>query len=237
MIRMASHDIRNPLGNAMAYFELLMMQLGKAPTPQQKDYMDGFRSATEAMVTLIDDLLTLERAESERQSSWKRFDISQLIQDAVTAQKLNADLKGHTLTLKIDREHSTDVMGSATQLRQAVANLVGNAIKYTPEGGRVDVQLSYQNQRLMFEVKDNGYGISKERQARLFERFYRAREPSTDHISGTGLGLSLVKTVIERHNGKVWVESEVGTGSTFGFWLPAADPEQAAEPTTTSANT
>ncbi len=71
-------------------------------------------------------------------------------------------------------------------------------------------------------MQDNGYGISKERQQRLFQRFFRAHEPGTDHISGTGLGLSLVKTVIERHGGEVWVHSESSIGSTFGFWLPLA---------------
>ncbi len=109
-----------------------------------------------------------------------------------------------------------------TQLRQAIANLIGNAVKYTPDEGRVDVRFAQGGQRLHFSVRDTGYGISPERQARLFERFYRAREPGTDHIPGTGLGLSLVKTVIERHGGQVWFESEVGAGSTFGFWLPAA---------------
>jgi signal transduction histidine kinase len=74
--------------------------------------------------------------------------------------------------------------------------------------------------RVLFEVQDNGYGISEEKQARLFERFYRAQEPGTDHIPGTGLGLSLVKTVIERHGGEVWVRSKLGVGSTFGCWLP-----------------
>jgi len=97
----------------------------------------------------------------------------------------------------------------------------------------VKIRFTQADQRLQFSVQDNGYGISPERQARLFERFYRAREPGTDHIPGTGLGLSLVKTVVERHGGQVWFESEVGRGSTFGFWLPRAHPvaEQGASAT------
>lgn len=79
-----------------------------------------------------------------------------------------------------------------------------------------------QNKRLIVEVQDNGYGISKERQARLFQSFYRAHEPGTEHITGTGLGLSLVKSVIEQHGGEVGVTSEAGVGSTFTLWLPLA---------------
>ena len=100
---------------------------------------------------------------------------------------------------------------------------MGNAIKYTPDGGAVEVRLEEQGDRLRLSVKDNGYGIAPERHARIFERFYRAKEPGTDHIGGTGLGLSLVKTVIERHGGQVWFESASGAGSTFGFWLPLLD--------------
>ena len=127
---------------------------------------------------------------------------------------------------KITFDCDTDGEGAWDEHRvlQAISNLIGNAVKYTPDGGHVTVRFSQEGQRLHFSVKDTGYGISPERQARLFERFYRAREPGTDHIPGTGLGLSLVKTVVERHGGQVWFESEPGVGSTFGFWLPAAQP-------------
>jgi signal transduction histidine kinase len=117
------------------------------------------------------------------------------------------------------------VRGNTTQLRQAITNLVGNGIKYTPDNGRIQVSLTRHDKRLNFEVEDNGYGISQEKQNSLFQRFYRAHEPGTDHIPGTGLGLSLVKAVIERHGGEVRVKSDPGKGSTFGFWLPAIEPE------------
>jgi two-component system phosphate regulon sensor histidine kinase PhoR len=171
------------------------------------------------MKSLIEDLLTLERVESERQASWAEVDFSVMVTDATEAQQSAAQLKHHTLSLTAENE-TLYVFGSSTQLRQSVANLISNAVKYTPDHGQIQVRLSQKEKRLIFEVQDNGYGISKERQQRLFHRFYRAHEPGTDHISGTGLGLSLVKTVIERHGGEVWVHSEPGIGSTFGFWLP-----------------
>jgi two-component system sensor histidine kinase VicK len=114
-------------------------------------------------------------------------------------------------------------------LRQAFVNLINNAIKYTPENGMIHVRLMQDGARVRFEVQDNGFGISKEKQGKLYQRFYRAREPQTEHITGTGLGLSLVKTVVERHGGEVWVKSELGVGSTFGFWLPIDDSAEDEE--------
>jgi signal transduction histidine kinase len=221
MIRMASHDLRNPLGNVMGYFDLLLMTLSKtcALLPEQQEYTGHIRRSLNTMKSLIEDLLTLERVESERQVSWTDLDFGAMVADAVEAQQSAAQLKNHALSLVTEND-TLYVFGSSTQLRQAVANLISNAIKYTPEHGQIQVRLSQKEKRLIFEVQDNGYGISKERQQRLFHRFYRAHEPGTDHIPGTGLGLSLVKTVIERHGGEVWVHSEPGIGSTFGFWLP-----------------
>jgi len=224
MIRMASHDLRNPLNNILGYIELLNMTLDPArQSPEIQEYLGSLRRSAKTMQSLIDDLLTLERVESERASEWQEFDLSGLVYEVAEAEQTGAFLRNVTLVL--EREEDTAlVFGSMTQLRQAIANLIGNAVKYTPDGGRVEVRFTREDQRLRFAVQDTGYGISPERQARLFERFYRAREPGTDHIPGTGLGLSLVKTVIERHGGQVWFESEAGVGSTFGFWLPAAQP-------------
>ncbi len=222
MIRMASHDLRNPLGNVMGYLEVLVMQLGGTLGTEQMEFVTNIRRSAASMKSLIDDLLTLEKVESERQSSWVQLDFSQLVQDTYEVQLASAALKQQTLLLERDPD-TLMVFGSSTQLRQAVSNLINNAIKYTPEEGQIIVRLRQINEQLRFEVEDNGYGIAPERQARLFQRFYRAKQPGTDHIPGTGLGLSLVKTVINRHGGEVWVKSVVGSGSTFGFWLPDAE--------------
>jgi signal transduction histidine kinase len=230
MIRMASHDLRNPLNNVMGYVELVAMTLDQdGMTPDLEMYIDNLRRGTQAMRQLLEDLLTLERIESDRQSDWQLFDLGGLVMEVVEAQQSSADLKQQALVL--NRMLRTPfVRGSLTQIRQAIANLVGNAIKYTPEEGRVEVSFQVEGDRLSLSVRDNGYGISPERQNRVFERFYRAREPGTDHIGGTGLGLSLVKTVIERHGGQVWFTSAPGVGSTFGFWLPVAHMEPGQVP-------
>lgn len=222
MIRMASHDLRNPLGVAMSYFDLLIESLGEQNFSEaQKRYIQRINNAHQAMRTLITDLLTLEKVESEREGIWQEIDFNALVSAEVEAHRAAADLRRHTITLQLPA-NTLYVRGSAAQLRQAISNLMDNAIKYTPDGGLIQVRLSAKERRLLFEVQDNGYGISKERQDRLFSLFYRAREPGTDHITGTGLGLSLVRTVIERHGGRVWVNSEAGIGSIFSFWLPLA---------------
>ena len=112
------------------------------------------------------------------------------------------------------------IFGSEIQLQQAYSNFIGNAVKYTPPEGDITVRAWVENSQFMFEVEDNGYGIPSDRQERIFERFYRAHAPGTEKITGTGLGLSLVKTVVERHGGEVWLQSEEGIGSIFGCALP-----------------
>ncbi len=220
MIRMASHDLRNPLNTIMGYIDLLEMSLGEGELPpDQMQYFENLRKATRLMHVLLEDLLTVERIESEREADWQPFDFAGLAAEVVAEQRPSVELKQQALLFEQSSEPLL-VFGSVTQLRQAVANLVDNAIKYTPEHGQIKVSLTTDLGKLRFVVKDDGYGISPERQARLFERFYRAREPGTEHIGGTGLGLSLVKTVVERHGGQTWFTSAPGKGSTFGFWLP-----------------
>ncbi|WP_119072925.1 sensor histidine kinase [Aggregatilinea lenta] len=222
MIRMASHDLRNPLNTILGYLDLVSISLEQVDVgPEIKEYMGSLRRSTRTMQSLIDDLLTLERVESERESDWQTFDLAGLVTEVVETEFSSAHLKKQALTYQ-RVQGLPQVYGSIMQLRQAITNLVGNAIKYTPEGGTIDVTLSANDDQVHLSVTDTGYGISPDRQTRIFERFYRAREPGTETIPGTGLGLSLVKTVVERHGGLVWFESTKGQGSTFHFWLPAA---------------
>jgi signal transduction histidine kinase len=116
------------------------------------------------------------------------------------------------------------VVGDPIRWKQAISNLINNAVKYTPFGGSIVVRvLRSEEQRVLLEVQDTGYGIPAEAQAKLFQRFYRVRIAGAENIEGTGLGLSLVKAVVEQHGGRVAAESEQGKGSTFRIWLPVAD--------------
>jgi signal transduction histidine kinase len=221
MIRLASHDLRNPLGNVMGYTFMLgesLRNLGRLDA-EHEEYITYIERSLKMMRSLIEDLLTLERVESELQTSWIEVDMVGLVEHVVAESQSAAVAKRQNLNLQMRGERMR-VLGSIAQLRQMVVNFVGNAIKYTPDNGVINVRLRRDQKKIYFEVQDNGYGIPKARQDRIFQRFYRAQTPGTEHINGTGLGLSLVKSVVERHGGEVWMQSEEGKGSTFGAWLP-----------------
>jgi signal transduction histidine kinase len=115
------------------------------------------------------------------------------------------------------------VLGNPLRLGQVVSNLVSNAVKYTPEGGHILVDASIKDGQVVVKIKDDGIGISKEDLPHIFDKFYRVDRPETEGIIGSGLGLSIVRTIIEKHRGRIWVDSEVGKGTTFAIVLPAID--------------
>jgi signal transduction histidine kinase len=128
--------------------------------------------------------------------------------------------KGLNLHLDLPA-HLPSLAGDVTLLRQAVTNLVDNAIKYTAAGGDVRLRATLDEGSFQFSVVDTGVGIAPADQAHLFEKFFRVRQRGSTQVKGSGLGLAIVKSIVERHGGRVWVESKLGQGSTFGFALPA----------------
>ncbi len=219
MIRMASHDLRNPLGQVIGYFELLVDDQQDNFTEQHHHFVTLIRKNLDNIRLLLEEILNLEEIESLQSAGWRPVHINDVLKDVAETLQAQATVKEQTFLIELVPQDCI-VRGSNSQLRQAFANIINNAIKYTPEGGTVEVRSYLRDNQFHFVVEDTGYGIPEARQERLFERFYRARTPGTEHIEGTGLGLSLVKSVIERHGGAVWFESEIQTGSTFGFWLP-----------------
>lgn len=220
MIRMASHDLRTPLSRI--YFSLALLEAGDEVLPSQSKLIAGVKEATQEMQSLLEDMLNLERIESQEVSEWQPFDSSILLHKVTYTFRAHAEQHQHSYTLELPQLAMT-IHGSEIQLQQAFSNLISNAIKYTPDGGKIIVRAWQHNQRLYFEVEDNGYGVPEDRRSRLFERFYRANTPGTENIKGTGLGLSLVKSVIERHGGEVYYKAASPLGSIFGVWLPLYD--------------
>ena len=147
--------------------------------------------------------------------------------EAVDTMRARANAKGVSLRLE-PAEGAPVVMGDRTLLRQSIANLVDNAIKYTPSSGEVSVGLLVDEHNVTIKVQDNGIGIAPADQVRLFEKFYRIQHTGMEQVQGTGLGLALVKSIIERHEGRVWVESALDKGSTFYIELPLPRSEDIA---------
>ncbi len=217
MMRMASHDMRSPLALIIGYCDIIDLDL-KSPE-NIKVYVDTIRRTTERMDNLLQDLLRIDKIQSSPNEFHQTTVTQGLLDKVIEHTQPSAEQKHLQLKLDFHDLPETLVIDPVT-IREAMENLVSNAIKYTPAGGAIKINAYGRDTSFYFVVEDNGIGIGKEHLPRLFTSFYRARQPGTEHVSGTGVGLSLVKTVVERHHGKVWVESEVGVGSQFGFWIP-----------------
>jgi signal transduction histidine kinase len=174
------------------------------------------------MSQIITDLLSLERIEARFREA-EQVHWHTIVEQAVTAVQVELHNRDHTLTVEYPPDLPA-IWGDAIQLRQAMVNLLSNAIKYTPPGGQITFRVFRREYAgrltVAVEVEDNGIGIPPEQQANLFQPFYRAQQRGTGNIPGEGLGLSVVKTAVEHHRGKVYFDSEPGEGSLFGFWVP-----------------
>ncbi len=219
MIRVAAHDLRSPLSVIQGYTQLLDMQAA----PENKDYVDQIRHAARRMNTMLENILSLERIEQMAKMEGEEvFNLYAQLVLAIEEFQPLAKAKSQRLRPHLGKSDLMAVPGDANQVHEAIANLLSNAIKYTPNEGDIDVRLITEDNMAVVTVEDTGYGIPESLQKRLFQPFYRAKTDETEHIEGTGLGLHLVKNIVERHNGQMIVHSVYGKGSIFGFMLPIA---------------
>lgn len=217
-----SHDLRSPLTAVRGYADLIPM-LGPI-TPEQEDALGRIARAVGQMNDLISDLLDLAKIEAGIDMRREPCRMETIVAEVVEALGSHAVQKELDLRAEIEADLPA-VLGHAGRLRQVVANLVDNAIKYTPAGGQVRVCLNRRDAELVLSVVDTGIGIAPQDQEQLFQKFYRVRTPETDAIPGTGLGLALVRSIVEQHGGRIWVRSAPGKGSTFAFSLPVVEGE------------
>lgn len=225
-----SHDLRAPLTFIRGYASMLPM--AGDLTPKQQEYLDKIFTGIEQMTALVENLLNLQRIEAGVGLEERSCHLGGLLVEAVDGMRARAVAKGLVLRLEAT-EPAPVIWGDAMLLRQAIANLVDNAIKYTPAGGMVTVGLRTVGQEIHIWVSDTGIGIAPEDQVRLFEKFYRIRRRGGEDVPGSGLGLAIVKSIVERHGGRVWVESQPNRGSTFTIALPLRKPS--AEPASTGS--
>jgi two-component system phosphate regulon sensor histidine kinase PhoR len=212
-----SHDLRSPLTAILGYVELI--ERAGPTTSQQDEFISRIKLSVEQITNLVSDLLDLGRIEAGLDSTHEETPISVLARYAVESMRVPAEAKGLSMELDVDDDLPM-VNGDPIRLRQMIGNLLENAVKYTPSGGQVCLEANSEDSQIILRVLDDGPGIPPSDQPYLFDKFYRASNIPAD-VPGTGLGLSIVKSIVDHHNGRIWVDSQMGEGTVFTVVLPA----------------
>jgi signal transduction histidine kinase len=238
-----SHELRTPLTSVIGYSEMLIEGLAGALTQEQREYVQIIMEKGDQLLQLITGLLDVSRMDSgSMRLAREPIRLGELVGSILTAMAPLARRK--RVDLRLDAPPDLPrVEGDREKLRQVLFNLVGNAIKFTPESGQVHIGLTVgplaredemvsappetDGVGVRLRVADSGIGIAPEKQVRIFEPFFQVDSSSTREYGGTGLGLALVKSYVEAHGGRVWVDSELGRGSAFTVTLPAVDKDLA----------
>jgi len=215
-----SHELRTPLNAVLGFSDLLADERFGPLNERQKRYIAHIHTGGKHLLSLINDILDLSKIEAGRMElANENLAVDAIFSEVLSVMRPLGDRKSHTLTQRV--QSAMVVRADATRLRQVLMNLLGNAIKFTPDGGFIELNAFNVRGDVRIEVRDSGPGIPPEEQKRIFEAFYRLRESGT-HTEGTGLGLAITHRLVELHGGELTLESELGHGSCFYFTLPAA---------------
>jgi signal transduction histidine kinase len=220
-----SHELRTPLNSVIGFAEVLGGQHFGDLNERQVEYVEDIRAAGRHLLALINDVLDLAKVESGRmdiEPHW--FSLQESASAAVNLVRRRADVAQLVLRVDIPAD-AMDAYGDQRRIQQVLVNLLTNAVKFTPPGGVIDLVARASRDGTVVEVHDTGIGISPADQLLVFDDFQQVGPPERS-LEGTGLGLALTKRFLELHGGDIWVRSEVGVGSTFGFRLPV--PARAA---------
>lgn len=222
-VHTVSHDLRSPLTSVLGYTELVE-RIGPL-NEQQVEFLNRIRSSVQSITSLVNELLDLSRLEAGFDTRREKVHFENVIKFALDT--LDSQFKLKNLNVEIEMENDLpELRGNPIRLRQLLDNLLGNAVKYSPEGSTIRISLHAEDKQIIFSIEDEGPGIPHTEQARIFEKFYRASNVP-DEVGGSGLGLAIVKSIVDSHQGRIWVESVPGSGSTFCVVLPANNLEKA----------
>ncbi len=216
-IATASHDLKNPI-TSIAGFTTLLSYAGPL-NEQQKDFVERIQGATQTMTELVQNMMALAQIDLEATQKHKPVEMQKLLTEMTNEFTSQAKLKEQTFSSTALTEPA-HIAGDPMQLHQLFRNLIGNAIKYTPNGGAIALNAKATETQVSIDIQDNGYGIPAADLPFIFDRFYRVRNGKASEIEGNGLGLAIVKSVVEQHGGHISVESEPGRGTCFTFTLP-----------------
>jgi signal transduction histidine kinase len=214
-----SHELRTPLNAIIGFSEVLVDRMFGELNEKQDEYLKDIYASGQHLLSLINDILDLSKIEAGRMElELTDFDLPSAIENALILVRERASRRGITLGHSVD-ERLGMLRGDERKVKQVLLNVLSNALKFTPEGGRIDVRAAPRNGVAEISVADTGVGIASEDQEAVFEEF-RQVGTADKKVEGTGLGLALSRKFIELHGGRIWVESQVGKGSTFRFTLP-----------------
>ena len=222
-VTLVSHQLRSPLASVRQYFGVIREGFAGDVTDKQKEIIEKAGKYLDDLMQLINDWLDMARIDSGRMVA--RFEpvaLEPLLSEILELAKPLAEAGKVTLDLHLGHD-TCPAYGDRESLKQAITNLVSNAIHYNREGGTVVVSTREQGHGLVVEVADTGIGISRDNLPFIFDEFFRVKSSQTRHVSGTGLGLPIAKRIIEAHNGRIEVSSELGKGTTFRILLPKVD--------------
>ncbi|HNO32125.1 MAG TPA: ATP-binding protein, partial [Anaerolineales bacterium] len=219
-----SHELRTPMTAIKGYVDILTMGAAGPLNENQMHFLDVVRNNIQRLNILVSDLLDISRIESGRVILEQQpINMYHLAEDVIAEALRRSQTEGKPMALSLEASKNLpSVMGDSGRVRQILSNLVNNAFNYTPENGTIRVNIQQVNGEIQVDVEDNGIGVKVEDQERLFERFYRGEHPLVLATPGTGLGLPIVRQLVEMHKGRMWMKSPgvPGEGSVFSFTLP-----------------
>jgi heavy metal sensor kinase len=218
----ASHELRTPLTALRGELENAVEQA--RPLPDLRDKVGSALEEVDRLAKIVQTLFAIARLDAgEAQQEWRRFDLARLAADTAGQMSLLAKDKGISVNCNVGQE--ANVEGDSARVKQVVVNLLDNAIKYTPPGGSIQINVCARGSKAVLEVADTGIGIPAGALPHVFERFFRVDEARSRGAGGAGLGLAIVKSICAAHGGQVGVESAGGRGSRFTVELPLAQAE------------
>jgi len=228
-VSVASHELRTPLASIKNAVQLILQGKTGEINENQKKFLSMADRNISRLTNILNSLLDLSKIESGKiEMKIEELDPKALIEFILSSLRPQADGKSAQLKIEIGKKLPS-VYGDREKVEQILTNLVGNAIKFTPEGGEISVSAQPSprgGNKLAISIRDSGIGISEDQQEKIFEKFHQVEGSLHRSVSGTGLGLAITKGLVEAHHGEIWVESEIGKGSTFTFTLPISEGER-----------
>ena len=222
-----SYELRTPLTNVKSYAETIVSAGEDLPPELREQFLGVIINEADRMTRIVQDLLTLSKFDyGKMEMNISRFSFSKAVQDVYEAVSIDARNHGHQLVLQ-NTQVLPEVNGDRERIEQVLMNVVSNAIKYTPDGGRIEITTGADRNRVWARVQDNGIGIPEKDLPRLFERFYRVDKARSRESGGTGLGLSIAREILNQHKGSIEIQSVYGQGTTVTVTLPTAGTPEA----------